>query len=83
MQAKTDGDFCLSVDSAEQVWVLGTALEFGYCKATKKASSTALCCAALCCACCAALCDVLFDGQAAGGTACLARLLLAVRAVMP
>lgn len=30
------GEFSLSADSAEQLLLLGTASEFGYCKATKK-----------------------------------------------
>ncbi|KAL4855109.1 hypothetical protein ACK3TF_004331 [Chlorella vulgaris] len=33
---KADGDFSLSVDSPEQVWVLGQSTEFGYCKAKTK-----------------------------------------------
>ncbi|PSC68556.1 MCM10-like protein [Micractinium conductrix] len=35
-KVRAEGDFSLSVESAEQVWVLGQSPEFGYCKATKK-----------------------------------------------
>ncbi|GAB4814670.1 hypothetical protein N2152v2_001716 [Parachlorella kessleri] len=35
-KVRSEGDFALSVDSPEQLWVLGSAKEFGYCKANKK-----------------------------------------------
>ncbi|KAL4437421.1 hypothetical protein ABPG75_004560 [Micractinium tetrahymenae] len=35
-KVRAEGDFSLSVDSAEQIWVLGQSPEFGYCKAKKK-----------------------------------------------
>lgn len=38
VQVKSEGDFSLSVDSSEQVWLLGACPDFGYCKANKKVS---------------------------------------------
>ncbi|KAL4421928.1 hypothetical protein ABPG77_005212 [Micractinium sp. CCAP 211/92] len=35
-KVRAEGDFSLSVDSADQIWVLGQSPEFGYCEAKKK-----------------------------------------------